>query len=234
MVASLVQSASNATTGTAVASLAVGSTQGWVAPTVGNLIVAWVNADVTATTPTGFSGGPSVVDGNGVYLWYKIAAGTETTVTFPFTASDLGTGGLLEYSGVAASPFDIQNFSSVSGSSGTTTTAVSLTGTGATGDLWVSVAGLHGNSSGAGPASPTWTNSFTNRQTVKTGGVAAGDCYTFVADFQNTAAATVSTSASWTTAALDRQELFIAFKLGAGGAPAAPPPGILFIGPTRG
>lgn len=230
--ATLVQFASNTTTG--AASVAVGSTQGWAAPAAGNLLVAWANADVTITTPTGFTAGPSVVDNNGVYFWYKaVAAGTETSVSFPFGASTSpGTVGLMEYSGLAATPFDVQNSSTIASTAGTTTTAVSVTGTGTSGDLVIAIAGLHATTA-TFPTSPVWTNSFVNRQgPVNAGAVNSGTaCCSFVGDFQSSAAGAVSTACSWTNSINDRQELVIAFKLAAGAAPAAAPPLATYIGP---
>lgn len=223
MTATLVQTASNLTS-TGAASLAVGSGQGWAAPTAGNLLIAWANSDTTMTL-SGWTAGPSVVDQNAAYLWYKVAAGTETSVTFsaggstsPFTV------GLMEYSGATATPFDVQGTSSIQVTAGTTTTAVSVTGTGTNGDLLIAVAALHFLTATA-PTGPTWTNSFVNRMTVgpTTNASAAINDITFVGDFQNTAAATVSTACSWTNNASNRQELLIAFKLAAAGTTAVFP-----------
>jgi hypothetical protein len=234
MAATRVQNVTN--TATTTTTITIGSTQGWVAPTAGNLIVAWYNGDATVTTPTGFTAGPSVVDGNGVYFWYKVAAGTETTTTFTQAAASVGEAGLLEYSGMAATPFDVQNASPITtGSAGTTVPAVSVTATGTSGDLFLALAGLHGFGSASAPTAPTWTNGFTNIVALGAGTVnTASYSHAFVGEFQNTAAATVSTAASWTNTEQDRQEIVIAFKLAAGAAPVAPPPGILYIGPTRG
>src|SRR3954471_873542 len=116
MAATRVQSASNAgaagspsvraTQGWGAASLAVGSTQGWAAPTAGNLLVAWANSDATVTVNNTMTLQSSVVDGNGVYLWSKAAAGTESSWTFTPSVSDKITAGVVEYSGTAATPFD--------------------------------------------------------------------------------------------------------------------------------
>lgn len=219
MAATLVQSALNQG---ATASLAVGSTQGWATPTSGNLLVAWANADATVTVNNSMAAGPSVVDGNGVYIWYKVSAGTETSFTFTPSVSDTITAGVLEYSGVTGTPFDVQSSSSIASGSGTSTTAVSVTATGTSGDLFVAVAGLH--SLASTPTSPTWTNGFINQQSNNAGTPNTTTFVaSFVADFQNTAAATVSTTCSWTGTMNDRQELLIAFKLAAGGAAAQIP-----------
>jgi hypothetical protein len=87
MAATQVQKATNTSAG--AATLSVGSAQGWAAPTAGNVLVAWANANITMTL-SGWTAGPSVVDGNGAYMWYKSAAGTETTITFSAGSSVTG------------------------------------------------------------------------------------------------------------------------------------------------
>jgi hypothetical protein len=221
--ATLIQSASNQGTTTA---LAVGAGQGWAAPTAGNLIVAWADSDATVTVNNTMTAGPSVVDGNGAYCWYKIATGAETSYTFTPSANDTIIGGVLEYSGVTATPFDVQNSSTTTGVDALSCTAVSVTATNAVGDLFVAFALLHENNGQvSAPVTPAWTNGFTTRQGILSVGTINSTpyCAAFVGDFQNTGAATVSTQASWSTGQLgDRQELLIAFKLAAagGGSPA--------------
>lgn len=210
--ASRVQAASNFknTTGT---SLVVGAAQGWAAPTVGHLIVAWFNGDSTCTTPAGFSAGVSVVDGNACYFYFKIADGTEASVTFAgLPASSPCTCGLLEYNGVQSPPLDQQNSSTIPSTVGTTTTAVSVTTTDPDGAIVVALAALHANGTVAS-TNPIWTNGFTNIQSVSdTTGSNTVSVSSFVAELITAAAGTVSTSCSWTNARSGRQELLIAFK----------------------
>jgi hypothetical protein len=225
MAATQVQKATNTSAG--AATLAVGSAQGWAAPTAGNVLVAWANANITMTL-SGWTAGPSVVDGNGAYMWYKSAAGTETTITFSAGSSvDPITVGVLEYSGIST-PRDVQNSASVTATNGTSTPSVSATGTNSIGDLWVCIGAIHGGSAGT---SPTWTNSFVNQQTVQAGtSGSAGFCQTFVGEFQNTSAATVSTVVSWSTGSLlDRQALLMAFPIAAA-APTHGTPAISLVG----
>jgi hypothetical protein len=201
-----------------VAALTIGSGQGWAAPTAGSLLVAWYNGDNTVTLPTGFTAGPSVVDGNACYIWWKVAAGTETSVVFTQAASSDGEAGLLEYSGVAASPTDVQNSSTIAGTLGTVTTSVSVTGTGTSGDLYMALAGLHGTGTAA-PTGIAWTNSFTNVAALANGTPnTATYSAAFLGEFQNTGTGAVSTAASWTNNIQNRQELLIGFKLAAAAA----------------
>src|SRR6187402_1779411 len=51
------------------------------AATAGNLLVAAACSDATLTGPSGFSLGEDAVDAQGAYIWWKTAAGGETTLT---------------------------------------------------------------------------------------------------------------------------------------------------------
>jgi hypothetical protein len=99
--------------GSSGTALAVGAGQGWVAPTPGNLLVCWANADSTVTGPAGWTAGPSVVDGNAAYAWYKVADGTETTVTpGGFTAASPAHIIAAEYDGIVTPVAAVQNSAS--------------------------------------------------------------------------------------------------------------------------
>lgn len=200
----------------------VGSGDGWAKPTAGNLLVVSANSDATVTiTNAGgtWTGGPSVVDGNGAYLWYKFSNGTETSITCTPSVSDTITVTVCEYSGIAAFPFDAQNSSTIASSPGASTTATSVT-TAADGDLIIAVAAAHvgSGSAGANPAGPVWTNGFNNVLSVNTGGGnGVTDCYTFYAELTAGAPGSYSTSCSWTPGTVgDRQQLMIAFKAATG------------------
>lgn len=237
MAAVRVQSVSNQSPTTT--SIPVTSTQGWAAPTVGNLLVAWYGGDNTVTTPTGWTAGPSVVDNDAVYFWWKIAAsGDSAGVTFTQSGSTPGTAGLVEYSGVlSASPAETAGASATTNtaaSGGSSIGAISQAGTGTSGDLFVALANAHNWSSTTPPTAPTWTNSFVNFASVSSiSGTTTGNAsISFVADFQNTAAATPSTACSWsTTTVSNRSGLVIAFKLTTGAAPAAIPMLSSYVGP---
>lgn len=194
----------------AVTSCPIGSGDGWATPSSGNLIVLTINCDQTCTTPSGYTAGPSVVDDNAVYLFWKISAGNETTPTITPGGTTTAVMTACEYSGVAASPADGSNTSSIVNSVGTTTTATSVTTTAAA-DLIIAVAGLaHYTQSVAAPTSPTWTNSFTNQITVDVGANTNNHASTFYAELAAGAATSYSTSCSWTTGMLERQELLFA------------------------
>lgn len=201
----------------AVASLAVGAGDGWATPSAGNILAVSANSDATVTmTTAGFTAGPSVVDGNGTYTWYKSAAGTESTITVTPGSSALTCMTVHELSGVAL-PIDASNSSTIAGSNGVVTTAATVTTTAAA-DFILAFALLHSYIT-ADPSAPSWTNSFTNTLTASPAGVASGDVLTFAAELTAGAAGSYSTVCSWTQQAGDRQHIILAFKESA--APAA-------------
>ena len=204
--------------GAAQSSVSIGSGDGWATPTTGNLLVASGNADATITmTTAGFTAGPSIVDGNGAYTWYKIAAGTESTITItPSSAADTVLT-VAEYSGVAASPLDASNSSTIASTLGTSTSSASVTST-ASADLILGFALLHAvNNTAPLPTSPSWTNSFVNQLSATTGNTTGTSCVTFMGELLPAGAAgSYSTVASWTNQCFDRQFVIIAFKAATG------------------
>jgi hypothetical protein len=185
------------------------------APTAGNLLVAWANSDALVSIGgTGWTAGPVVIDGNGAYAWWKIAgAGEPSAVTFTPSVPDWIVAGLIEYSGLAAAPFDTSGSSMISGSSVTSTTAVAVT-TGADHDLVVALAHLH--SAGAGLAEPTAPSFSGGLSVAQSHGMTGGGTtavYTIAGDDLDAGTAgSLSTAASWTGPWPDAQELVFAFK----------------------
>lgn len=213
--------------GTNAASISIGAGDGWATPTAGNLLVVTANSDATVTITnigTAWTAGPSVVDGNGAYIWWKISEGTESTITCTPSVSDTICITTCEYSGNLASPFDTSNSSTNANNGNNVTTSTSVTTT-ADGDLIIAVAALHLSSGfSSAPTGPSWTNSFVNQISTGTGGTALIDCYTFYAELMPAgAAAAYATSAAWTNNVGDRQELVIAFKAAATAAATYPP-----------
>lgn len=196
---------------TAATSVTFASGDGWATPASGNLIVLTINSDNVASTPSGFTAGPSVVDDNAVYLYYKVSNGTESSITITVGTANL-VATACEYSGVTASPFDVSNSSTILRSNGTTTTSTSVTTTAAN-DLIIAVAGLAKyDATGTQPTGISWTNSFTNQLSNGVGWGTLNQAQTFYAEQLVTTATAYSTSASWTNNAEDRQQLIIAFK----------------------
>lgn len=200
----------NQKTGSPATSINISATDGWTTPVVGNLIVVTANSDATVSTPSGFSIVNTVIDGNGAYMFAKVADGTESTITVAPTSSAEIAATFAEYSGlVGVTPVDMSATSTISGSGGTATTPTAVTTTVA-GDLVIAAGLLHG-ASGAAPTSPVWTNSFVNTITVSSGSGVATKAHTFVAELVVGAPGSYSTSVSWTNTADDRQMIVGAF-----------------------
>jgi hypothetical protein len=207
-----------------VTSCPIGSGDGWATPSSGNLIVLTINCDQVCSTPAGYTAGPSVVDDNAVYLFWKISAGTETAPTITPGGTTTAVMTACEYSGVAASPADGSNTSSIVNTVGTTTTSTSVTTTAAA-DLIIAVAGLaYYLGSVAAPSNPSWTNGFVNQITVDTGALTGNHPCTFYAELAAGAAGAYSTSCSWTTGMLERQELIFAVQPAAAPSATSAPP----------
>lgn len=200
----------------ATTGVSIGAAQGWATPTSGNLLVITVNLDVTMTLPSGWTAGPSVVDDNAAYLFYKTSAGNESTIA-PTYASTNAILTACEYSGMTATPFDVQNSSTIAASPGTSTTSTSVTTT-AAGDLVFAAACLYDFNAAFQPAptAPSWTNSFVNVLNQDVNPSAARHACTLVGELTAGAAGAYATAASWSSASMEaRHELVIAFKAAA-------------------
>lgn len=77
------------------------------AATAGNLLLMAVNsASFLTGTPSGWTQAAAIDDFCALYLFYKIAAGGETTVGATLAASDRAGIAIMEYSGNTATPLD--------------------------------------------------------------------------------------------------------------------------------
>jgi hypothetical protein len=187
-------------------------------PTTGNLLIAWANSDATVSIGgTGWTAGPSVIDGNGAYVWWKAVGASEpASVAFTPSVSDYITAGLLEYSGNTASPLDAASSSTHSGGPVSSTGTVTVT-TGADHDLGIACGLLHSSSPNVtAPTAPAWTNGWSN---IQAQGATPGSyaCWSYIGDNLDLGVAgSVSTAVSWSTVTwLDAQELLLVFKAAA-------------------
>lgn len=205
-----------ASDGTTAASLPItlGAT-----PTAGNLLVAWANSDATVTIGgAGWTAGPSQVDGNGAYSWYKIAGVSEpSSVTFTPSASDFICAGLIEYTGAnatATASLDVQTSSLHSGVVVSSTNSVTVTPT-TWSDLIVAVAALHKFAANTvDPTAPVWTGALSNVQAQGVGSRTGKACWTYYGDNldQGQGGAT-AVACSWSAQTFgDAQILVICFK----------------------
>ncbi len=151
---SLVQSTSTNGGGTSVAYSS--------SPIAGHLLVAVCSSDVatTVTGPAGFSTAinESATIGQGIF--YKIAIGSESTISCSFSGSGNNTVQLYEYSGIHSyTTFELANATSSTGNSGTISSGT-LTTTHAN-DLIIAAATINNPN---GTPITGWTNSFSQRQ----------------------------------------------------------------------
>lgn len=181
--------------------------------TAGNLLLVAANSDATLTAPSGFSLAESEVSTAGLYLWWKIAAGGETTFTVTPSVSDTVAMVALEYSGIAASPVDVTADDSAVGSTVGPVTAGATATTAQAVELVIAVTGPHSFADSAAPTSPTWTNSYTTRgSTASAHATNAINVAVFVGELVTSSAGAQSTSTSWTNSANDWGALIVAFK----------------------
>lgn len=210
---SRIQQASNGLTAASL-TITLGST-----PIAGDLLVAWANSDATVTIGgSGWTAGPSQVDGNGAYSWYKIAGASEpSSVTFTPSVSDFICAGLIEYHGAyatAAASLDAQNSSLHSGTVVSTTNSASVTPS-TWSDLIIGIACLHKfNANTVDPTAPVWTGGLSNVQAQGVGARTVKSCWTYYGDNldQGQGGAT-AVACSWSTQTFgDAQILVLAFK----------------------
>ena len=169
-------------------------------PTPGNTLIACCNSDATVATPAGFSLAVSSISGQGLYIFYRVAqSGDGAAVVFVPSVIDSVAAGVLEYSGLTATPLD--KTASGSASAGSTSVGTGTTGTTAqAAELLIACVGPH---AGAGAFSVSaWTNSFTEQITEGDGlgtvGTTIVGC--FVADRIVSATGAYSSTATYSPA----------------------------------
>lgn len=128
-------------------------------PISGNLLVLIVVSNNTVTTPSGWTLAKSAIDNTGSYVFYKISAGTESSITVT-QPSDFGTIAVMEYSGLT-NVLDKTASAIGQGGSGTISTGTTAATTTAN-ELIITVAGI----SQTNPGSITvtgWSNSLVSQ-----------------------------------------------------------------------
>jgi hypothetical protein len=172
--------------------------------TAGNLLICFVavtTSPVIPTTPSGWSVGVQQNNGSGscgAYIYYKIAAGTDTAPTIAALTSGLIAAQLAEFSGNNATPLD-QIGGTTSPSSPITAT---LGGADTTSTELIIMAGADFRSAARTP-NDTWTsNHATITQAGSNNGVSSANHYSFgysLATTSNSGADTAIMTCSVTT-----------------------------------
>lgn len=185
----------------------------FAAPTAGNLLVGVANSDATIATPSGWTLYDSAVSNQGTYLFYRIAVGDETSVSFVPSVADTVAGAVLEYPQITASPADVSAHDNRTSSSNVT----ALTGT--TGviaqatELVVVVAGPHSYSAGVAPTSPTWVTATNRISQATVHGTGPINVALFVGDYTTSATGTQSETCTWTNSSQDAGGIIGTFKV---------------------
>ena len=167
-------------------------------PTAANLLVLCVNSDTTVSTPSGWTlptNGSFVVQ-QGAYVFYKLAAGSETAVTIT-TSGNFGTlVSYFEYSGNHASaPFDKAGNAQQDHGGYISTPSVSVTPA-TSGELLLAFGALAGAAPPAA-SSPVWSDSYINRLTTTLNGTTGFQH--FIADIRGASVAAHAASVTWST-----------------------------------
>lgn len=199
------------------------------AATANNLLLLVVGADDYRTTAGGSrpeSSGYTLSTGCGQetflghYVWWKVAAGGETSVQYTIGSAATSCWEFYEVSGLTTSPYDISN-GQLAGSAGNTYTTPAITPS--AGDRYL-FASMGGSLSAANPTGMgTWLNSFTElNDTFNTLGSGTRDVIG-AADLSVTANGSTSYSTGATydaTSPQTRTGIILAFKVAAAGTSA--------------
>lgn len=197
------------------------------AATAGNVIVIGVSAGATITTPAGWtlSPGCSQVDYNAHYIWWKIAAGGETSQSYTLGSAEKSAWWTAEISGLTASPYDVSTGTFHDGGGAQTlTTEVTLSITPTTGSRYV-VASIGGLTTGTTRVTlASWLNSFTEQQDSGTAGTSEVEvCGLADQAVTGNGATTFSSGATFSRGMSGTTGIIIAFKVSAASAFVAEP-----------
>lgn len=199
------------------------------AATAGNLLLLSVAADdYAATPPSGWteSTGCKQETFLGHYLWWKVAAGGETSVNYTIGSASPSCWITAEYSGLTSTPYDISS-GQFAQSSGSTYTTPNLTPT--SGDRLI-IASMGASSGGAWSSLDvtTWLNSFTEVADIGTTLGSGTRDIQGVASLAVTAngSTAYSSGATYPSVAQSRTGIIIAFKVAAAGGGTVRPPQI--------
>lgn len=190
-------------------------TVAWSTPTThDSILVAWANSDAVVDTPSGYTLIDSQINGNGAYVWYKVAAGTDADVAFTTTVTGKTiTCGIIELGGLLTTGIPSAHSpvyaSSVAVSSPPATITIPVT------SYVLGLAFLHNLNDGDPGAFVSWSSLLTNFADVASDvGVDASHwCHTFVGGAGAIAPSGPTINATWTNSTgADRNTFLITFQ----------------------
>lgn len=197
----------------------------WDTPAVaGNLLIIIVAADdYNVGNPTGFtlSTGCEQETFLGHYLWWKVAAGGETSATYTIGSASPSCWITAEYSGMEAVPYDI-SAGQLAQSTSTTYTTPAITPT--AGDRLL-IATIGGSYNAGSISLSAWLNSFAERQDIGTTLGSGTRDVAGLADLAVTAngSTAYSSGATYAPQAQARTGIIAAFKVAGAAAAGAFP-----------
>jgi hypothetical protein len=180
------------------------------APSPGQLDILCVNSNGTVSTPAGWTLGPTFVGGQGAYLFYRVAAGGESS-SVTITTS-ISTPTALSWSRWSAGTItaDVQAVAHVDNALGTASPAVTTPALAGSGELSVAFAALH-SINGSCPVTPVWSSGYTPMLSACSG-TTASDVSAFTGYNSGAGPAAESPGVTWTNQAADRYILVQVFK----------------------
>jgi hypothetical protein len=186
-------------------------------PTPGNFLVACCNSDATVATPAGFEVAVSAVNFSGLYIFYRVVqSGDSATVTFTPSVSDSVAAGVIEYSGLTATPLD-KTASNTTTSSATSLFTGSAGATSQANELIIVVVGPHG---GAGHpwVFSSWSGAYASQIEEPNGleNSGAGTAACHIGDQIVSSIVTPSATGTWSPASGDAAAAIATFKVAAG------------------
>ena len=185
------------------------------APSAGQLDVLCVNSDTSVSTPASSGGAAwalaeSQASGQGAYIWYRIANGSEPSTVVITTSGNYKTAiSWSRWSGATA--LNQVAGAMVNGTNGTSTPAVTTPALSYTGELVIAFGALHTLNGGA-PSAPSWSSGYTALTSYNGTGTGSADVAAYCGYKLGAGTAAESPQVSWTTStALDHYMLTATF-----------------------
>lgn len=168
-----------------------------IATTAGSLLIAYVESGGTTgavTGPSGWTQAVSSTSSGSAYIYYKVASGSETSVTYAQVTSRVLTISIVEYTGFSGVPTLDVTSSNTSGTAVTSLSTTATTGPTNTAQPALALAFVAGTSNLAAFVSAT--NSFISHYTT---GNTGNGTFIHAVTKELTTTAAVETTLAWTT-----------------------------------
>ena len=168
-------------------------------PTPGNTLIVAANSNDPLNAPPQYTLAETQTGNQYLYLWYKVADGTETSVTVTAPTATCFAIAFAEYCGIGpVIPVDV-SASATRGTAGHTQTTGTTTTTATPTELVVCVVGPHSYIAASPPTSPSWSGGVTQRQLAATTySTASMNSAIILGDVVTTSTGTQGSTCTWT------------------------------------